>query len=129
MPRSPGFACSSILGPGLLREHLGDRFLHQLLVLAAVIAQCVLADSPPYERLILRAVEADDERPFHVLLWSNSAHTSADSAHAPGAIGGLLSQPAAVDDDQVRIRADVHLAEPLALERIVDIADRCLGED
>src|SRR5271170_1158678 len=110
MPRSPTWVCSLVLGPRTLREHLGHRLLHRLLVLVAVIAQCALADPAPYQRLLRCAVEADHQCPFDILLRSDSAHASADSAHTPGAIGGLLLQAAAHGHDQVRVGAQLDLA-------------------
>src|SRR5438445_1781313 len=63
---------SSNLGIWPLLKHLLNGLLHQLLVLVAVVAQRVLGDSSPHQRLALGVVQVDDQRRFHVLLWRDS---------------------------------------------------------
>src|ERR1035437_2062555 len=83
---------SHLLRP--LLEHLLHGLFHHLLVLVAIIVQGILCDSTPDQRLRLRIIEVNDHGCFDILSWSNTAHPSADSAHAPRAIEGLPSHAA-----------------------------------
>src|SRR5277367_4826574 len=73
-----------------LFEHLLDGFFYHLLVLISVVAQRVFSYPAPHQRLILGVIQIDNQCSFHILLWSDSTHSSADAAHAPCAPGGLL---------------------------------------
>ena len=86
-----------------LLEYLLNGFFYQLLVLVAVVAQRVLTDSSPDQGLGLRVVQVDNHRSYDILLRSDSAHPSADSAHTPRAIGGLLFHASVCGQDQVRV--------------------------
>src|SRR5271156_550789 len=112
-----------------LFEHLLDGFFYCLLVLVAVVAQGILAHTAPDKRLLLRVIDADDQCSLDILLGSDPAHAATDAPHAPGAVGGLLSQAARRDDDQVWICAYVNLAEAFSRESAVGVADRDLRQD
>src|ERR1700726_126197 len=73
-----------------LLEHLLDGFLHQLLILVAVVAQRILGNPSPYQRLGLSVIEVDNQSSFHVLLWSDATHSAANPAHAHCGPGGFL---------------------------------------
>jgi hypothetical protein len=71
--------------------------------LSPLLLNVSCAISAPNQRLGACVVEIDDQSRLDVLLWGNSAHSSADAAHAPRAIGGLLSHAAVGSKDQVRL--------------------------
>jgi hypothetical protein len=100
--RSISIACSAgyqwlIFWP--LIEHLRDRFLHRLLILASVVAEGVLADSTPDQALSFCVVKIDDQRSNNILLRGNRTHASSESPHTHCGVGGLLLHSATGDND------------------------------
>src|SRR5271163_669039 len=116
-------------GLRILLKHLLYGFAHYLLVLVSIVAQRVLSYSAPHQLLLIRVVEVDDQSSFDILFGRNSAHTSPESAHAPGAPGGLLLQSAADNKNQVGILRFLHLGQAFSLKSICDIGLRRLRED
>ena len=55
-----------------LLEHLGDGFLHHLLILIAVVVKGILSDSAPDQTLILPVIQIDDQCSDNILLRSGS---------------------------------------------------------
>src|SRR5277367_1265766 len=84
-----------------LFEHLLDSFSDHLLIFIAVVAQGVLTNPPPHQRLGLSVVQIDDQCPFHILLWGDATHSSAEAAHAHCGIGCLLFHATACCEEQV----------------------------
>src|SRR5208337_561187 len=121
------FRLSLALRP--LLEHLLYGFLHHLLVLVAVVAQGVLSDSTPNQRLSLCVVQTNNHGRFYILFGSDAAHSAANPAHAPRAIGGLLSLAAASGEDQVGILVLHHLLQAFALHGSLDVLLRNLRQD
>src|SRR5271157_5524251 len=114
------FRLSLALRP--LLEHLLYGFLHHLLVLVAVVAQGVLSDSTPNQRLSLCVVQTNNHGRFYILFGS-------DAAHSPRAIGGLLSLAPTGGEDQVGILVLHHLLHALALHGSLDVLLRNLRQD
>ena len=102
-------------------EHLLHGLRYHLRVLVAVVAQRILSNPPPNQGLGLGVVEVDNHGSYHVLLWSDSAHSAADSAHAPCLVGGLLFHAAACGEDDVRVLRFLHQLQTLPLHGIVDV--------
>src|SRR6267154_4109489 len=100
---------SSNLGLWPLLEHLLDALLHCLLVLVAVVAQRILGNSSPYQRLGLGVEQIDNQGPFNVLLRSYAAHSSAEPTHPHCGIGSLLFHAPVGSKEQVRFLIFLHL--------------------
>src|SRR5882762_4959256 len=99
-PSSPSLVLPLCARP--LFEHLLDCLRYHLRVFVAIVAQCILSKPAPDQGLVLGVVQVDNHCPYHVLFWGDSAHSAADSAHAPGLVGGLLFHATACCEDQIR---------------------------
>src|SRR5260370_12760394 len=100
---------SSNLGLWPLLEHLLDALLHCLLVLVAVVAQRILGNPSPYQRLGLRVEQIDNQGPCYVLLRSDATHSSAEPTHAHRGIGSLFLHATAGSKKKVRFLIFLHL--------------------
>ena len=100
---------SSNLGLWPLLEHLLNALLHRLLVLVAVVAQRILGNPTPYQRLSLGVEQVDNHGPYHVLLRGDAAHPSAESTHPHCVIGSLLFHATAGSKEQVGFLIFLHL--------------------
>ena len=96
-------------------EHLLYRFVNQILVLVAIIAQRPLGDSAPHKLLGFCVIQVYDQRPLCTLLRSDCAHPSKARPCAPGAVGGLLLRTTARYQNQVRVLRFLDLGQPFAL--------------
>src|SRR6266481_258816 len=91
---------SDSLGLWPLLEHLLDALLHRLLILVAVVAQRILGNPSPYQRLGLGVEQIDNQGPCYVLLRSNAAHSSAETTHPHRGIRSLFFHATAGSKEQ-----------------------------
>src|SRR5271157_2722265 len=118
---------SFVSGPNWCRTRSSNTT--SLLVLVPVVAQGVLSDSTPNQRLSLCVVQTNNHGRFYILFGSDAAHSAANPAHAPRAIGGLLSLAPTGGEDQVGILVLHHLLHALALHGSLDVLLRNLRQD
>src|ERR1700732_1967788 len=120
---------SSSLGLWPLLEHFLDALLHCLLILVPVVAQRILGNSSPNQRLGLGVEQIDNQGPYHVLLRSDATHSSAEPAHAHRGVGSLFFHATAGRDEQVRFLVFLHLLQTLALQGRIDVLLCHLSQD